>query len=93
LTDEPDVSPLFDLERYAGWLARDHVSVQVRADVKALGAAMAVGDDTSTLLEALAKDIGRLPGGGVRKMLRQSLVKVRGVLGSGGPGVRDREDS
>jgi hypothetical protein len=39
--------PWSELERYAGWLAKDHVSVVVRADVQALGAAIDVGNDTS----------------------------------------------
>jgi hypothetical protein len=93
LTDEPDVSPLFNLERYAGWLAKDHVSIAVRANVKALAVAMELGDDTTRLLETLDKDIGRLPGGSVRKMLRQSLVKMRVALGAGDIDVRHREDS
>ena len=41
----------------------DHVSVAVRADVQALGAAMDVGNETSLLLLTLDKDIGRLPSG------------------------------
>ena len=55
--------PLSELERYAGWLGKDHVSVAVRADVHALGAAMDVGNETSLLLLTLDKDIGRLPSG------------------------------
>ena len=76
--------PLSDLERYAGWLAKDHVSVAVRADVKALGAAMDVGSETSLLLLTLDKDIGRLPSGDVRKMLRRALGEIRAVLGPRG---------
>jgi hypothetical protein len=72
---------LSELERYAGWLAKDHVSVAVRADVRALAAALDVGDDTSLLLLTLDKDIGRLPGGSVRKMLRRAFEEIRTVLG------------
>ena len=76
--------PLYELERYAGWLAKDHVSVAVRADVHALGAAMDVGNETSLLLSTLDKDIGRLPSGDLRKMLRNALREIRTVLGTGG---------
>lgn len=76
--------PLSELERYAGWLSKDHVSVAVRADVQALGAALDVGQDTSMLLLILGKDIGRLPSGDIRKMLRKALGEIRGMLGPGG---------
>ncbi len=87
--------PLSQLERYAGWLAKSYVSVAVRADVQALSAAMDVGHETSLLLVTLDKDIGRLPGGDVRKMLRKALGELRAVLGpdvSGldGPSEEDR---
>jgi hypothetical protein len=72
--------PFLELERYAGWLAKSHVSVAVRADVQALGAAMNVGHETSLLLLTLDKDIGRLPSGDVRKMLRKALGEIRAVL-------------
>lgn len=74
---------MFDLERYAGWLARDRVSVVVRADVRALEAAMLAGAETAGLLLTLDKDIQRLPGGGVRKMLRHALGEMRSVLQPG----------
>jgi hypothetical protein len=76
--------PLSDLDRYAGWLARGRVSVAVRADVQALGAAMDAGSDTSVLLLTLDKDIGRLPSGDIRKMLRKSLGEIRALLGPSG---------
>jgi hypothetical protein len=79
--------PLFDLARYAGWLAKDHVSVAVRADVHALEAAIDVGNETSLLLLTLDKDIRRLPSGDIRKMLRKALGEVRGVLGPSGRDV------
>ena len=69
-----------ELERYAGWLAKDHASVAVRADVRALGAAVDAGTDTLMLLQALDKDLERLVSGGVRKMLRRSLGEIRAVL-------------
>jgi hypothetical protein len=75
--------PLSELERYAGWLAKDHVSVAVRADVQALAAAMKLGNDTSLLVLTLQKDIGRLPSGAVRKMLRKAVGEIRTVLGPG----------
>jgi hypothetical protein len=68
---------LSELERYAGWLAKDHVSVVVRADVQALAEAVGAGSETSLLLLTLDKNIGRLPGGSVRKMLRRSLGEIR----------------
>lgn len=71
---------LSELQRYAGWLAKDHASVAVRGDVQALGAAMDTGNETSLLLQALDKDIGRLPSGGLRKMLRRALGEIRAVL-------------
>jgi hypothetical protein len=79
--------PLFDLARYAGWLAKDHVSVAVRADVHALEAAIDVGNETSLLLLTLDKDIRRLPSGDIRKMLRKALGEIRGVLGPSGRDV------
>jgi hypothetical protein len=60
------------------------VSVAVRADVQALGAAMDAGIDTSVLLLTLDKDIGRLPSGDIRKMLRKSLGEIRAMLGPSG---------
>jgi len=71
---------LSELERYAGWLAKDHVSVVVRADVQALAAAIGAGCETSLPLLTLDKDIGRLPSGSVRKMLRKSLGEIRAGL-------------
>ena len=76
--------PLSDLDRYAGWLARGRVSVAVRADVQALGAAMDAGSDTSVLMRTLDKDIGRLLSGDIRKMLRKSLGEIRAMLGPSG---------
>ena len=80
--------PFSQLERYAGWLARDHVSVAVRADVQALGAAMNVGHDTSLELLKLDQDINRMPSGDIRKMLRKALLEIRGALDVGGAGAR-----
>lgn len=85
--------PLSELERYAGWLAKDHASVVVRADVHALGAAMDVGNDTSLILLTLDKDIGRLPSGDIRKMLRKALGEIRAVLGLSGIDGHDGEGS
>lgn len=70
-----------ELQRYAGWLAKDHASVAVRASVRALGLAMETGSDTSSWLRALDKDIRRLPSGGaVRKMIRRALGEICAVL-------------
>lgn len=74
---------LSDLQRYAGWLAKDHASVVVRADVQALGAAFDSGHETSPLLSALVKDVARLPSGGIRTMLRRALGEIHVVLGPG----------
>ena len=90
-TPEALKRPLFELGRYAGWLAKDHVSITVRADVQALGAAMDAGTETSALLLTLDKDIGRLPGGDMRKMLRKALGEIRAVLGPSEIGADDRE--
>jgi hypothetical protein len=60
------------------------VSVAVRADVQALGAAMDAGSDTSLLLLTLDTDIGRLPSGDIRKMLRKSLGEIRAMLAPSG---------
>jgi len=68
---------LSELQRYAGWLAKDHASVAVRADVRALGEAMDTGSETAPWLLVLDKDIERLPSGGIRKMLRRALVEIR----------------
>lgn len=84
--------PLSELERYAGWLAKDHVSVVVRADVQALGAAMSAGSETPLMLVTLDKSIARLPSGDLRKMLRKALAEIRVVLGPGGVDVHDGDD-
>ena len=73
--------PLSELERYAGWLAKDHASVAVRTGVQALGDAIDLGGDTSTLLQMLDEKIGRLPGGDLRRMLRKALGEIRTALG------------
>jgi hypothetical protein len=73
-------APLSQLERYAGWLGKDQVSVAVRADVKALGAAMNAGGETSLLLLTLDTNVGRLPSGDVRKIVRKALIEIRAVL-------------
>ena len=86
LTQPPEAlqRPWAELERYAGWLAKDHVSVVVRADVQALGAAIDAGNDTSVLLLTLEKNIGRLPSGDLRKMLRKALGEIRATLAPSG---------
>jgi hypothetical protein len=71
---------LAELQRYAGWLAKDHASVAVRADVRALGEAMDTGNETAPWLQVLDKDIERLPSGGIRKMLRRALGEIRPML-------------
>jgi hypothetical protein len=81
--------PFSQLERYAGWLARDHVSVAVRADVQALGAAMNVGHDTSLELLKLDQDIARMPSGDIRKMLRKAMKEIRVVLAVDAPRTRE----
>jgi hypothetical protein len=73
-------APLSQLERFAGWLGKDQVSAAVRADVKALGAAMNAGGETSLLLLTLDKNIARLPSGDVRKIVRKALTEIRAVL-------------
>lgn len=92
MSDE-SAGPFSQLERYAGWLAKDHVSAAVRADVQALGAAMNVGHDTSLELLKLDQDIARMPSGGIRKMLRKALVEMRGALEVGEAGARTGETS
>jgi hypothetical protein len=78
--DDPRKRHLSDLQRYAGWLSKDHVSVVVRAESQALGVSMDQGSDPSSSLEALDKDIRRLPSGGLRKMLRRTVAELRAVL-------------
>ena len=75
---------LSELQKYAGWLAKDHASVAVRADVRALGEAMDTGSETASWLQVLDKDIERLPSGGIRKMLRRALGEIRPMLEPGG---------
>lgn len=69
-----------DLQRYAGWLAKDRASVAVRASVRALDEALDAGNETSQVLLALHGEIERLPGGGVRTMLRQAMAELRTLL-------------
>ena len=85
--------PLSDLERYAGWLSRDHASVAVRADVKALTVAMEAGQEPLPALLTLGVTIGRLPSGGIRTMLRRALGEVHAALVLDGGGVRDGDRS
>lgn len=69
-----------DLERYAGWLSKNYVSAAVRTGAAALGVAMESGSDTSLELLTLDKDVGRLPSGDVRTMLRKTLKKLHVAL-------------
>jgi hypothetical protein len=69
-----------DLERYAGWLDRDRASVAVRASVQSLGAAIDARSDTFALLSELDVRIARLPGGGMRTMLRATAGQIRRAL-------------
>lgn len=68
------------LQRYAGWLDRERTSMMVRADVKALGAAIDTCADPSPLLQVLDTNIARLPGGDLRKMLRVAAGQMRRAL-------------
>ena len=80
--DNPE-RPFSELERYAGWLGRDHVSIAVRAYVHALGAAMGLGTETSPLFAILNKDIGFVRVG------EQAITHGRGMTRSrmiGAPG-------
>ena len=52
----------------------------VRADVQALGVAIEACTDTSPLLQALDTNIGRLPSGDLRKMLRVVAGQMRRAL-------------
>jgi hypothetical protein len=75
------LKPLYDaLQRYAGWLDRERMSVMVRADVEALGAAINTGTDPLPLLHALETNIARLPSGGMRTMLRGAASEMRRAL-------------
>lgn len=73
--------PLSEVVKYAGWLSKNHVSVTVRADVEALSAALEAGHETSLLLMTLSTNVGRLPGGGIRTMLKKAVAEVRTALG------------
>ena len=68
------------LQRYAGWLDRERTSVMVRADVRALGAAIETCADPLPLLQALDTNIARLPAGELRKMLRVAAGEMRRAL-------------
>ena len=75
------LKPLYDtLHRYAGWLDRERPSVMVRADVRALGAAIETCADPSPLLQSLDTNIARLPSGELRKMLRVAAGQMRRAL-------------
>ena len=76
--DPQAVKPLYEtIHRYAGWLDRERSSVLVRADVEALGTAIDACADPLPLLVALDIDLGRLPSGAVRKMMRAASAKLR----------------
>jgi hypothetical protein len=72
--------PYETLQRYAGWLDRERTCGLVRADVQALGAAIETDADPSALLQSLDVNIGRLPGGDLRKMLRIAAGEMRRML-------------
>jgi hypothetical protein len=75
------LKPLYErLQRYAGWLDRERMSVMVRADVEALGAAINTCADLLPLLHALETNIARLPSGEMRKMLRVAASQMRRAL-------------
>ena len=75
------ITPLYQaLERYAGWLDRARPSADVRADVVALGTAIANGGEIAALLGGLDASIGRLPAGAVRTMLRTTAADFRRAL-------------
>jgi len=76
--DSQAVRQLYDtLQRYAGWLDRERSSVQVRADVVALGAALESSTDPGPPLQSLETNLSRLPGSDLRKMLRTVAGKLR----------------
>ena len=81
LTPKPFAGHSPRWSEYAGWLSKNHVSVTVRADVEALSAALDAGHETSLLLMTLSTNVGRLPGGGIRTMLKRALGEVRTALG------------
>lgn len=68
------------LQRYAGWLDRERMSVTVRADIVALGTALDTCADPSELLQTLDTNIARLPSGDMRKMLRNTARQLRQAL-------------
>jgi hypothetical protein len=82
--DAREPSPSADPEAFRGPLSevvKNHVSVTVRADVEALSAALDAGHETSLLMLTLSTNVGRLPGGGIRTMLKRALGEVRTALG------------
>ncbi len=72
--------PLSEVSKYAGWLSKNHVSTAVRADVEALSAALDAGHEPSLLLLTLSTNVARLPGGGIRTMLKKAVDEVRSAL-------------
>ena len=70
------------LQRYAGWLDRERASLLVKADVKALGAAIDTCGDLSLHLQALDVDIARLQSPELRKMLRTVAGQMRRTVES-----------
>ncbi len=74
---------LWDLERYAGWLAKGFAPSRVRDGVKALGAAIANDGDVFASAQALEADIDKLGSGGIARLLRQALRSLRVALGHG----------
>lgn len=68
------------LQRYAGWLDRQHAAMMVRADIRALGTALDTSTDPVPMLQALDAHLGHLPGGDLRKMLRVAADQMRRAL-------------
>ena len=71
---------LAELQRYAGWLDKDHASVAVRAGLRDLAEAMQSGGDVLGCRQRLNKDLQRLQSGGVRTMLRRSFQALQAAL-------------
>ncbi len=73
---------LADLEKYAGWLGRDARSSSLRASVNGLLLAFANDGDVVDALRHVQLDIDRLNSGGVTRLLRQTMRKLRAELGA-----------
>jgi hypothetical protein len=65
------------LQRYAGWLGKDHFAKTVKSDVKQLGDALDSGVDLRGILSDLQTNVDRLGDGELKDLLASAVAQLR----------------